>query len=256
MGAAPEHGQRDEHLEIEVKLHVPASAFDAVEAALRDDADVAEIRLRAEYFDTDDWVLAARGLTWRMRREDDRWVQTLKGRAPVNGAGDDMARVEHDVDVTDRADGESAPPLDAALHDGHLGTRLRTVLGEQLGSGSNNGIAVAAQFATDVLRTERRSASDLGSVILALDRGVITAGGMSQPVSELEIELVDGSPDAVIAEAERWADRFGLERDPVNKARRGRALADEWRAHRAAAANDDIRDRDDVGDVGTPDTRR
>jgi triphosphatase len=254
MGAAPEHGQRDEHLEIEVKLHVPASAFDAVEAALRDDADVTEIRLRAEYYDTDDWVLAAKGLTWRMRREGDRWVQTLKGRASADGDGDDMARVEHDVDVTDRSDGESAPPLDAALHDGHLGTRLRTLLDDLRGSG--NGIAVTAQFATDVLRTERRSTSDHGTVMLALDRGVITAGGMSQPVSELEIELVDGSTAAVVAEAERWAERFGLERDPVNKARRGRALADEWRARRAAATREDVGNRNDARDVGTPDTRR
>ena len=61
MGAAPEHGQRDEHLEIEVKLHVPIHAFDAVEAELRDGASVAEIRLRAEYFDTDDWCSLRRG---------------------------------------------------------------------------------------------------------------------------------------------------------------------------------------------------
>ncbi|MFM2184231.1 MAG: hypothetical protein RJB61_2525, partial [Actinomycetota bacterium] len=184
----------------------------------------------------------------------DRWVQTLKGRASADGDGDDMARVEHDVDVTDRSDGESAPPLDAALHDGHLGTRLRTLLDDLRGSG--NGIAVTAQFATDVLRTERRSTSDHGTVMLALDRGVITAGGMSQPVSELEIELVDGSTAAVVAEAERWAERFGLERDPVNKARRGRALADEWRARRAAATREDVSNRNDTRDVGTPDTRR
>lgn len=243
MGAGTEHGRADEHLEIEVKLHVPAHAFDAVEAALRDGGGVIDIRLRAEYHDTDDWALASGGLTWRMRREGDRWVQTLKGRASADG--DDMARVEHDVDVTDRSNGESAPPLDAALHDGPAGIRLRALLDELHLRGTD----VTAQFTTDVLRIERRSTTEHGTVVLALDCGTITAGDVSQPVSELEIELLDGSTDAVIAEAARWADRFGLERDPVNKARRGRALADQWRARRSG-------DAADVGDVGAPDTRR
>ncbi|MFM8310943.1 MAG: CYTH domain-containing protein [Ilumatobacteraceae bacterium] len=224
MGAAPGHGGGDEHLEIELKLHVPDEAFDDVERAMREGDTAREIRLRAEYHDTDDWALASCGLTWRMRREGDRWVQTLKGRMPA--ASDDMARVEHDVDVTDRASGHPLPPLDASLHDGAAGARLRAVLDDVHARGD----AIEVQFTTDVLRIERQAANDHGTVLLALDHGTIAAGDLRLPVSELEIELVDGTAAAVVEEAERLASRFGLARDTVNKARRGRALADQWRA--------------------------
>ena len=224
MGAAQDRSGADEHLEIELKLHVPDDAFDDVGRAVREGGDAREVRLCAEYYDTDDWALASNGLTWRMRREGDRWVQTLKGRMPAGR--DDMARVEHDVDVTDRASGDGAPPLDAMLHDGSAGTRLRAVLSELQARGD----AAVVQFATDVLRVEREAGNEHGTVLLALDRGAVTAGGLRLPVSELEIELVGGTAAAVVAEAERWSSRFGLSRDPVNKARRGRALADQWRA--------------------------
>lgn len=229
MGAAPGHGGGDEHVEIELKLHVPDDVFDEVGRAMREDDRTDEIVLRAEYHDTDDWALASRGLTWRMRREGDRWVQTLKGRMPTTG--DDMARVEHDVDVAEQAIGDSPPPLDASLHDGAAGARLRAALDDV----HTRGDAVAVQFATDVLRIERRVANEHGTVMLALDHGSITAGELRVPVSELEIELVDGTAAAVVAEAERWASRFGLARDTVNKARRGRALADQWRARATPA---------------------
>lgn len=242
MGIDPLRRPADEHLEIEVKLHVPDDSCDGVDAAVREAGTAHDVHLVAQYHDTVDWALAARGLTWRIRREGDRWVQTLKGRT-----GDDaMARVEHDVDVTHLVAADGSPPaLDASLHDGPLGHRLCAAL-----DAIDGGIgALHARFATDVHRVECLASNEHGTVLLALDRGRITAGEAWIGVSELEIELVEGSADAVLVEADSWATRFGLQRDPVNKARRGRALADARCRDEAITS----RSPDDVGTA--PDDR-
>ena len=86
-----------EHVEVELKLYVPHDRFDAVDAAIRATGDVHEVHLHAEYVDTVDWQLSLHGLTWRIRREGERWVQTLKARVDSTG---DIERIEHDVDIT------------------------------------------------------------------------------------------------------------------------------------------------------------
>ncbi|MFZ9629246.1 MAG: CYTH domain-containing protein [Ilumatobacteraceae bacterium] len=210
-----------EHVEVELKLYVPASRVAAVEAALRSEGPVHEVLLRAEYVDTADWHLSQHGLTWRVRHEDERWVQTLKARV---SSADDIERIEHDVDVTDRVGGRNDPPSpDPTLH---RGTQVGKLLIEVLDEIAARGDCVVPRFTTDVHRTERLAATPNGTVLLSLDRGEIRAGSASTPVSELEIELVDGTPDAVHHAAAEWAARFDLVRDHMNKARRGRLLAD------------------------------
>lgn len=210
-----------EHVEVELKLFVPDDRIAAVEAAVRSTGDAHDVHLRAEYFDTTDWQLSRHDLTWRVRREDDRWVQTLKARVGSTG---DLERIEHDVDVTARtADGGTDSLPDPALH---AGTAAGARLVDALASIAARGDSVMSRFVTDVRRTERHATTPHGTVLLSLDRGEIRAGTATTPVSELEIELVDGSPAAVHHAAAEWAARFDLVRDHMNKARRGRLLAD------------------------------
>ena len=118
-----------EHVEVELKLYVPDDRFDAVDAALRSTGDVHEVHLHAEYVDTVDWQLSLHGLTWRIRREGERWVQTLKARGDSAG---DIERIEHDVDITDRVGPGAGPPApDPALHHGTAaGSRIAHLLAD------------------------------------------------------------------------------------------------------------------------------
>lgn len=223
------------HVEVELKLRVPPGAVEAVEAALRatDGSPAVDIDLDALYHDTDDWQLSAAGFAWRMRREGDRWVQTLKTRPT---GVDSSIRLEHEVDVGPVVDVNAPPMIDARRHaEIDWGAPLAAMVAELVDIGR----PPRPQFRVVVHRVERTVANEHGRVALALDRGHITAGAplgdrptATLEVCELEVELVDGDREAVAIEAARWADRYGLVADLANKARRGRALADSTRPHR------------------------
>lgn len=203
-------------LEIELKLQVPAARRDAVQREAAGRAPTPPLRLQAAYFDTADRALARAGLAFRLRREGRRWVQTLKG---VGGASDGaMTRREHNVP---RPGVAAALPLpDAALHAATpVGRRLIELLE------ATPDAALACVYRTDIRRRARTLRTRVGSVELAFDDGSIQAGERRLPVCELEIELVRGTPLAVIATARRWVARHGLWIDVRSKAERGDLLA-------------------------------
>ena len=63
------------------------------------------------------------------------------------------------------------------------------------------------------------------TVELALDEGFLLGGGRELPFTEVEVELKDGSEDAVVAFAEKIAAEFGLRPEPKSKFRRALDLA-------------------------------
>jgi inorganic triphosphatase YgiF len=145
---------------------------------------------RTIYFDTSDVALRRAGFSLRIRHrrgpagDDGRYVQTIK--AAGNGSG--LRRQEWEWTIAgadlelERLD--EVPGLSAALTGGHAD--LQPV------------------FCTEV----RRSAQVLHPangvrVELALDDGVIVAGRQTEPLSELELELKEGPPEALL--------RLGLE---------------------------------------------
>lgn len=195
-------------LEFELKFMVPRAARGAVRAGLGERGASLETRhLVARYFDTADRRLARAGLSLRLRREDRRWVQTLK--AGREGA---LARFEHEVPRPDAT-------VDAAAHAG-------TIAGDALARLLADGAPLQQRYGTDIRRTLRRLRTRGARVELALDEGRIHAGDRVLRVCELEFELLSGSPTALLALAERWRARLGLVVDPRSKAGRGDALAD------------------------------
>jgi CHAD domain-containing protein len=115
------------------------------------------------------------------------------------------------------------PELDLARHDGTpAGARLREALG---------GAVPVERFATDIVRTRRRVRTRGGTgsarVELAFDEGHVRAGAAERAVCELEFELVDGAPSALLALAARWVARHGLWLDVRSKAEVGHRLASD-----------------------------
>lgn len=204
---------QDALAEVELKFQVPADQQRRVDAALAGLRAQRRVRLRAAYYDLPDRALAKAGLALRVRREGQRWVQTLKGQ----GEGG-ISRVEHNVPLPAAARAMPAP--DPARHAANeLGKRLLALLEQRPGE------ALEQRYCTDVLRRTRVQRSRLGVVELAFDRGSIQAGERRIELSELEIELISGSPLAVIECARRWQRRYGLWLDTRSKAERGDVLA-------------------------------
>jgi inorganic triphosphatase YgiF len=209
-------------IETELKFRIDPARRDALRRAVAGAGAARAVRLQARYFDTPDGRLAAAGLALRLRREGgSRWVQTLKGQ------GDGlMQRLEHEV-ALDVAGATRPLAIDLARHDGTpAGAALRAALGPDEGE-------LVERFATDIHRTRRvvqvRHAGMAASVELAFDEGRIVAAGAGRPravvVTELELELLSGPPEALLLIASRWVQRHGLWLDMRSKAERGHALA-------------------------------
>ncbi len=192
-------------MEIEIKLHVPTNRLEGLQRQLFGRARHETETLQARYFDTADRRLAARQAAVRVRREGERWVQTFK--ALAKGVG----RIEVNVEVP-------GPELDLACFEG-------TEAGDWLARELRSRDVLTCVYETDIVRLHRQARRGAARIELALDLGSIRSGALSLPVSELELELVDGEPAALPRWAAELVARHGLLLDPRSKAERGDSLA-------------------------------
>ena len=218
--------------EIELKFRIPPGRLAALRRAVATRSAVVQ-PLAAVYVDTAAEHLAGARTALRLRREGQQWVQTLK----AEGANP-MQRFEHNVvlpaparpvaPVPGAAPGVatigaapgSRPTLDIHRHDGtDAGAALQRLLA------SAGQPPLVERFATDVLRTRRVLRRGAALIELALDEGHIHAAGRQVVVCELEFELLQGAPQALLDEAARWVQRFGLVLDLRSKSERGHLLA-------------------------------
>ena len=163
--------------ELELKLEVPASAARRIQNhPLLKSVQRSPGRLEAVYFDTPDFQLSQQGFSLRVRREGDRFVQTLKQGGEAAG-------------IFDRGEWESAlegPDLDdSALEQTPIGTNRRLIaLLEPVGR-------TTIDRAIWVLQRNGES------IEVALDRGRVEAGASYERIAELELELKSGQPGSL-----------------------------------------------------------
>jgi triphosphatase len=163
------------------------------------------------YYDTPDRALARAGIALRLRRERRRWIQTVK----IGGAGRGGLFSNVEIDFP-------APKgrLDLARDDPDGAyRRIATLL---------DGREPSVVFETHVRRTvQMLRAPDGGLVEFALDRGEIIAGALSAPIREAELELAEGQVTALFDVGRKLFDRGPVRFSPLNKAARGRLLAEK-----------------------------
>lgn len=188
--------------EQELKLHVPAVAAAQVEKALKK-AKCETISLRAMYFDTADRELAKSKIAIRLRLEGDNWVQTLK--MPGSNA---LTKLELNHS-------RPSPVLDLSLYAGTPAEAALLKLAKPL----------ELRYETDITRLYRRQRTRKGTIEIAFDTGVIRAAELELPVSEVEFELVSGSPEAIFEIGKKWLSQYKLILDLRSKSQRGDALA-------------------------------
>jgi inorganic triphosphatase YgiF len=197
--------------ELELKLLVAADDMGKAQSALS--AMAGRVRgarstLTSTYYDTPDQTLRHHDLELRVRRQGRRFIQTVKESA---AAGDELlTRGEWE----DRVRGEQ-PDLAAPESGSHLLPAL-------------DAAALAPLFTTVVQRTIFSLSPKPGSLIeAAVDRGEIraAAGGTSEPIHELELELKEGDPVVVWDVALRLLEIVPLRIGTASKAERGYRLA-------------------------------
>ncbi len=168
------------------------------------------------YYDTEDRRMRRRGVDFRVRRIGDSFVQTVKAKGGDQASA--LSRNEWETDIT-------GPEPDLSALAGVGAAELTGVLlpGD-----------LRPLFVTDVRRTVRTVAYDAGGknaslIEVAADRGAVrlasgTADGNTAPISELELELKAGKPDALFDLALALNDRHAVRVGFAGKADRGYAL--------------------------------
>ncbi|HEV8096372.1 MAG TPA: CHAD domain-containing protein [Burkholderiales bacterium] len=181
--------------------------------------------LVAVYFDTPRRTLWRRGIVLRVRREQGRWVQTLKGRGTLEAGL--HRRIESSQPVS------SPVPRLGRIADAALRKRVARIA---------RGKPLLPVFRVEVER-EIRLVSPLpgASIEVSIDRGTIMAGAKRAPVSEIELELKRGPVwhlfELALALSQRYAARVAHR----SKAERGFELAGAIRPAPVRARIDVVR---------------
>lgn len=168
-----------------------------------------EMPVRAVYFDTDNRDLKQANIAYRVRREGEKYVATVKRGGDPNS--NVQRRQEWNVETN------STEP-DVSLFKG-------TEIGKELEAISGKGVLGPVFLCVFNRRFITLCLEQCTFAELALDLGYITAGKLSEPICELELELKQGNPQVMLAMADRIAQKYGLSPEPRSKYRRGAALA-------------------------------
>jgi len=172
-------------------------------------------QLRATYFDTVDLTLRQAGLILRVRKEGRRFVQSVKARDAAQGA---FTRQEWETVVPKP---EPSPEAVARLAESKIVPRLKL---EDL----------VPVFQSSVRRIRRELTPKAGNrVAFDVDVGEIKAGESSEPICEVEFELLSGEPKHLFDLALKLVDEVPARFSTDAKSDRGYALLvgrhPEWR---------------------------
>lgn len=195
--------------EVEIKLSLPESAQRALlrHPLLKQAERLPTRRLVNIYYDTPGLTLHGKGIALRTRRQGRRWLQTVK--CAGTAAGGLAVRPEWEQPYAGRFDfsGIDDGEVRELLERHRLRSHLEPV------------------FETSFSRRCWRLRPARGaSVLLMLDRGAIVAGDKLETLSELEIELEQGSAGALFEVALALSADLPLRPEILSKAERGYRL--------------------------------
>jgi inorganic triphosphatase YgiF len=163
--------------------------------------------LASTYYDTADGDLRKAGLTLRVRRDGDAFIQTVKAAATAPGLFD---RSEWEAPVA--GDAPDLAPLAETPVPGVL---------EAAGTPD-----LAPAFATLVQRRARAVRYGASQIEVAFDEGRIETPNGDTPLWELELELKEGRPEDLFTLAQALAETVPLRLGALSKSARGFSLLD------------------------------
>ena len=201
----------DTEVELKLRLLMPAArqaVFDAPALAALLTAPPCEEHLETWYFDTADGDLQDAGLAYRIRLEDGRWTATVK--ADEAAGGGLHQRREWNVAI----DGPE-PRYEY----------FRTTEAGPLLADAGGGEPLVPRFSTIFDRRRADVVVDGSRIEAAVDLGTIFAGGREEAIAEVELELKEGSPAAVLALGAALVRQVPLAVEPRSKYYRALALA-------------------------------
>lgn len=201
-------------LEIEAKLRIPTDdggdgVFDNSQEPFNVRSRLEPTQMVSRYYDTADSDITSRRWSLRLRREGKSSVATLKTNAE-DSSGGLFARGEWQVHAGSIEEG-----VDLLIEDG-APPELRDMIG---------GKPLVEQCRVEFVR--RGMVVELHSGLLVSiteDKGSLLAGDRSEPLHELEVELLFGEPTGLEPFVEHLIQGHGFERERLSKYERALRL--------------------------------
>lgn len=202
------------HTETEIKFRLPdvvlagAIVSDALLLELGSPGKWQAILVEAHYYDTVDLDLNKWGIAYRVRKEGEKIVATVKK------GGNFQAHLQQRQEWNREVD--SLLPDVAPFFDTEIGCELEHITGDK-------------RFKELFLCCFERKLITLfpekdTQVELAIDTGEIVSGESSEAICEVELELKTGEINVMLQLADQLAPKYGLLPEPRSKYSRGLAL--------------------------------
>lgn len=200
----------EEIMEIELKYRIPDGEVaariweDSLFSEIEEEDSREVIELHAIYYDTPQLDLARNEIAYRVRKEGERLIATLKWK----GKSEDGLHIREELTVPVS---DSAPFIDVFL-ESDIGGELESLL--------------AGKELTELMRTDmerRRFRIDTGNGIfeISVDQGSVSTICGSTPVQEVEVELFSGETEELLDVGKRIQEVYGLEPEDKSKYARG-----------------------------------
>ena len=209
-------------MEIEMKLAIPDSetadriAESSFLRAYEKEACREAVRMDAVYYDTEDGVLAQNHVTFRVRQEGSCTVSTVKW----GGQVEEGLFSHQECNVPAAPEDGKLVPRPELFRETDAGPVLERVLA---------GKPLCSQLGMHFLRRRTQVVYRGSELEVSVDTGEIVAGGKTEPICEVEVELFAGPEDRVREFAQQLADEYRLVPENRSKYARGLALMEHHR---------------------------
>ena len=181
---------RHEQRELEIKVQLSKSDIARLNRRLSTNkltsGEPSRQELKSIYFDTPEHSLREMGVSLRLRRQGNAWIQTIKTNKAIRGGVSNPIEIEVPVKA-------GKPDLARFAHT-ELGRAVKKAVGEA---------PLRPLFETAVRRTKHSIKANGSEMELAFDEGKLKAKSKSRKLCEAELELKSGHISGLLETAER-----------------------------------------------------
>lgn len=179
-------------------------------AEIMDKGSEEEIQMRATYFDTEDLDLCKNEIAFRIRRENDCPVATLKWGGKVENG----LHMRGELNVTVNEEYAQNPSL-SIFKGSEIYDDIEKAAGDK---------PLKPLMEANCLRKQIRVDTGKSISVISLDVGEIVTATGTAPISELEVELYSGDEEDMIALGRELATKYNLKEGAKSKFRVGLEL--------------------------------
>lgn len=195
--------------EIELKYRIDESKTEKI---LKDlyklfESPIKEEKMKAIYFDTKDFILLKNGIALRIREEGSETIATVKTQGTYeNGL---FSRKEWNVNITNK---EYKTSLEQLFSQTEIGSELIHIITDK---------ELDEKMITTFARKKATVSINDSKFEIAMDKGEIVAGNKKEDISEMEIELLEGTETSLIDFGNKLVYRYNLRPEKLSKYARG-----------------------------------